>query len=198
VRTSSCDLISQWVSKDIEQYKADLSKEVERYRAELDSTSRVAITRLEADLRRAAFEHETRFARLHEKPAKIIADLYRLLMVAFREVEHFVHPMHWTGEPSKEEQYLTAMNALAEFARYYDQRRIFLPHELSERLDAFARALRLPALHLASYIRIEHPTPEVANEKYDVWHKAWDTIQKDSTAARVALENEFRKLLSGH
>ena len=41
-----------------------------------------SLRRFEDRLRRAAFEHEVRFSRLHEKRAEVIADLYALLAKA--------------------------------------------------------------------------------------------------------------------
>jgi hypothetical protein len=43
--------------------------------------------------------------------------------------------MEWTDQPPKTEIYVTAVSALVEFNRYFDQRRIFLPPEVCERRD---------------------------------------------------------------
>ena len=182
--------------RQVEDLRATLSQEVERHKSHLEAATLSTLARLEADLQRAGFEHRTGFSRLHSQRADVIAETYRLLMIAFREVEVFVNPMHSVDMPANTETYQAAMNAIVACARHFDQRRIFLPREICERLEQFLKSLRGPALLLNSYHPIEHPIDYVAQEKYELWQKEWGTFEGDVTAVRGALEDEFRRLLA--
>lgn len=59
-----------------------LSKDIDKFKTGLQATHDRELEKFRADLRLAAFEHETRFAKLHEERAKVIADLYKLLVQA--------------------------------------------------------------------------------------------------------------------
>jgi hypothetical protein len=56
-------LINSWLAKDLEKFKF-----------ELKSASDTAFESLKSDLQRAAFEHQVRFSKLHEKRAEVIAE----------------------------------------------------------------------------------------------------------------------------
>jgi hypothetical protein len=45
---------------------------------------------LESELDKAKFEHQTRFIRLHEKRAEVIAELYRQIVIIEIWVEHVI------------------------------------------------------------------------------------------------------------
>jgi hypothetical protein len=44
--------------------------------------------------------------------------------------------------PSKKEKYSTAMNKAAEFYRYFDKNRIYLPSDVCRQLEEFLRSMR--------------------------------------------------------
>ena len=59
-------LIERWINMNLEKHKAELQAE---YIRELE--------RLRTELRISTFEHETRYSKLYEKQADVIAEFYK-------------------------------------------------------------------------------------------------------------------------
>jgi hypothetical protein len=173
-------LTSNVLTKDVEKFKNGLSRDVEKFKG---------------DLQVAAKEHEIRFSKLHEKRAEVLAELYKLLVVATWETGSFASPIEWTGEPDKRQKYQTALNAIAEYFRFFDQHRIYFPQELCVSLEAFAHKLRSPSVGFGVYLKFEYPNARTEGEKSKAWIAAWDSVEKDIPPLRSAIELEFRKLL---
>ena len=152
------------------------------------------ITKFKADLERVAVEHQIRFSKLHEKRAEVLAELYKLLVAAYWQVSEFTSLAQW-GDPDRKAQYASAINAVATYFRFFDQHRIWLPPELCDPLEAFARHLRTPAINLGVYLQIEHPTEKTLQEQSEVWDKAWQMVDGEIPKLRLAIEAEFRKIL---
>lgn len=172
-----------------------LAKDIKKFEVELQSKSSAAIVNLKSELHLAAIEHQVRFSKLHEKRAEVIADLYKHLVEAMWETESFVSPMKWIGEPSKKEKYITAMRKIAEFFRFFDQHRIYLPEKVCESLQAFIENLRSPAIEFGVYLEFEHLEEHTAKEKREAWLKAWNLVKNDIPKAKQELESEFRGIL---
>jgi hypothetical protein len=152
------------------------------------------VEKFKAALHQAGVEHQIRFSKLHEKRAEVLADLYKLLVAAVWQVSEFTSPMQF-GDPDRKAQYAAAINAVAAYFRFFDQHRIWLPPELCEPLESFAKQLRTPAINLGVYLRIENPTDKTLKEQSEVWDKAWQKVDGDIPKLRSAIEAEFRKLL---
>lgn len=153
------------------------------------------IEQFKASLQVAAVEHEVRFSKLHEKRMEVLAELYRLLVAATWQTTNFSSPMQWLGDPDKKTQYITAMNAIAEYFQFFDQHRIWFPSKLCDPLEDFAKKLRTPTIRLGVYLDIEYPNDNTVKERTDAWNKAWDSVQNDVPKLRSAIEAEFRTLL---
>ncbi len=130
------------------------------------------LEKFKGQLQLAATEHEIRFSRLHEKRADVIAELYKLLVKATWEAESFASPMEWSDEPDKKQKYVTAMNAIAEYYRFFDQHRIYVSPELCLKLEDFAKKLRLPVLQFGVYVRHESLGSDAPQKKNDAWDAA--------------------------
>jgi hypothetical protein len=154
------------------------------------------IEKFKADLHAAAVEHQVRFSKLHQKRVEVLAQLYKLLVEANWQAATFVSPMQWAGDPNKKTQYATAVKAIAEYFRFFDKHRIWRPARLCDPLEAFAKQLRSPTIHLGVYVGIEHPTENTLKERGEVWAKAWESVERDIPKLRTAIEAEFRELLS--
>lgn len=152
------------------------------------------IEKFKAALHQAGIEHQVRFSKLHERRAEVLAEVYKLLAEAYWKVSEFTSLAQW-GDPDRKEQYAAAMNAVAVYFRFFDQHRIWLPPDLCEPLEGFARQLRTPAINLGVYLRIERPTEKTLQEQSEVWDKAWQTVEGDIPKLRGAIEAEFRKIL---
>ena len=153
------------------------------------------LEKFKADLQVAAVERQVRFSKLHEKRAEVLAELYKLLVAATWQTTNFASPMEWVGEPDKKTLYVTAINAIAEYFRFFDQHRIWLPADLCAPLEDFAKRLRTPTMGFGVYLKFEHPNESTEKEKFDAWNKAWDAVQTDIPKLRSAIEAQFRSLL---
>jgi hypothetical protein len=188
-------LVLGWLARSLGSQL--LAKDIERFKAELSAASTVATERLKHDLQIAAVEHQVRFSRLHERRAEVVAETYALLVEAQWASQSFVSVMEWAGEPPKHEKYTLAMNKAAEFYRYFDKNRIYLPPALCEQLEAFIRNMRREVIGFGVYVSKEEAyLPEHAIEKkYETWNKASTYFDQEVPKARAALEAELRGII---
>jgi hypothetical protein len=157
-----------------------LDKDLEKFKGQLQLT---------------AMEHEIRFGRLHVKRAEVIAELYKLLVKATWEAESFTSPIERAGEPDKKQKYISAINAIAEYYRFFDQHRIYISPNLCAKLESFAEKLRAPVKRFGLWVTQEHLADMAPKEKFDAWWSAWESVKNDVPELRAAIEEEFRKLL---
>lgn len=74
-----------------------LSMDLERFKADLRATNEKELEQLKAELRIAAFQQETTFARLHEKRAEVIAELYVKLDTVHEAMKRLVRYVEVEG-----------------------------------------------------------------------------------------------------
>jgi len=174
-----------------------LAKDLEKFKTELAATSSAATERLKHDLQLAALEHQVLFSKLHERRAEIVAELYGLLVEAHWSAQSFISLGEWSGEPSKKEKYVAAMNSTADFYRYFDKNRIYLPDALCAQLEQFVRDVRSKVIEFGVYVNNDPDVvpPHVAQQKFDTWIKVAEYFDKEIPRARIALESELRSIL---
>lgn len=187
-----------WLSKSLVSQL--LAKDIEGYKASLKSESDAALQQLRHNLEKSTIEHQVRFSKLHEKRAEVIAELYGLLVQAYWDISSFASPMEWAGEPDKKEKYVTAMNASADFYRFFEKHKIYLPEVLCLQIDEFAQEMRKKAIGFGVYVKYDDDKiPEHTYEqKHHKWAEAWEYFDKHAPEARSALENELRNILGGN
>lgn len=184
-----------WLAKSLVEKL--LAKDLERHKANLSAETQAAMERLKHDLQRVALEHQVRFSNMHEKRAQVIAELYGLLVQAHWDTSGFVSPMEWAGEPDKKQKYVTAMNATADFFRYFEKHRIYLPEALCKQLEDFVKSMRSKAIGFGVYIRYDDANlpAHTLEQKHKAWADGWEFFEKQVPPARAALENELRNIL---
>ena len=177
---------SQLLAKDLETFKADLA-----------AASSATTERLKHDLQLAALEHQVRFSKLHERRAEVVAELYGLLVEAQWASQSFISIAEWSGEPSKQEKYVTAMNKAADFYRYFDKNRIYLPESICTQLEQLIRNMRSKVIEFGVYVNNDNGAvpAHIVQQKLDVWLKASEYFDKEVPLARAALEKELRSIL---
>jgi hypothetical protein len=92
-----------------------LSRYLEGFTAKLENRNTVEIERLRTELKRVAFEHETRYAKLHEQRAEILEELFKRLVRANEAFVARFRAGHFAGEPSIEDQTIAAAKLLMNF-----------------------------------------------------------------------------------
>jgi hypothetical protein len=179
-------VIAQWLSKDLERYKSELA-----------ATSTVEIERLRHELQLTAHERSVLIAKLHEKRTQVVADLYGLLVEAHWASQDFASPMEWAGEPTKKEKYGAALNKSADFYRFFDKNRIYLPDALCTQLDEFLRAIRGKVIGFGVYLSRDEALMSDDNiqKKHEAWIDTARYFDDEVPKARHALERELRMLV---
>jgi hypothetical protein len=174
-----------------------LAKDLERFKSELVSASSIATERTKHELQMAAQERSVRFTKLHEKRGEVIAETYGLLVEVQWASQDFASPMEWAGEPSKNEKYGMALKKSAEFFRYFDRNRIYLPPEC-EQLEAFLKGMRSKVIGFGVYLTHDeaYMPDEGIRKKHEAWIEASRYFDEEVPKARLGLEKELRQLIA--
>lgn len=175
-------IITQWLNKDLERFKGDLR-----------GVADTELAKLKGALEIAATEHSIILSRLQDKRAEVIDGLYTRLAAAIAATTSYVQIFELAGAPPKEEKGKLAATALIAFRDYFDQKRIWLPAEVCEKVDILEEGLRRTYNDFAldrDWEKRGIPT------KSDGWMKAWEAVTENLVPpARISLESGMRKLL---
>ncbi len=175
-----------------------LAKDLEKFKADLTISTNTTSERLKHELQLHAHEHQIRFSKLHERRAEVITNLYAELVEAQWMAQSFVSPIEFSGEPSKAEKYVSAMNKFADFYREFDRQRIFLPESICIQLDEFFQGMRARVIHFGVQTRSsEYANDDALKAKFKVWAEASDYFNEVVPATRKNLESELRAMLGG-
>lgn len=193
-------LAKSWISERLKNaIKHEYDEKLETHKAQLKAQSDIETERLRAQLNITAAEHQVRFSRLHTKRGEVIAELYSLLVQAYWDASSFVSPMEFAGEPNKKEKYITAMNAMADFFRFFDKNKIYLPEKACDALESFVKEMRHKIIGFGVYVHHEDAEmpAESIEKKHDAWVTAWEYFEKEVPSTRAVLERELRNILGG-
>ncbi|TFW72986.1 hypothetical protein C3Y98_01105 [Methylotenera oryzisoli] len=191
-------LTKSWISERIKNsIKNEYDEKLETHKAQLKAQADVESERLRSQLSIAATEHQVKFSRLHDKRAEVIAELYGLLVQAHWDAGSFISPVEFGGEPTKKEKYVTAMNAIADFFRFFEKNKIYLPIELCDLLEKFVQTMRQKVIGFGVYVNIDEDAlaPQTYKKKHEAWMASWEYFDKEVPVARAALEQELRNIL---
>ncbi|MBE0595703.1 MAG: hypothetical protein IH614_00375 [Desulfuromonadales bacterium] len=189
-------LILGWLARSLGSQL--LARDLAKFKAGLESATTDTTERLRHDLQLAALEHQVRFSKLHDRRARVIAEVYGLLVEAHWASQSFVALAEFGGEPSKQEKYIAAMNKAADFYRYFDKNRIYLPEALCTQLEQFNKDMRGKVIGFGVFITHDSGSspPHFTQQKLDAWIKASEYFDKEIPIARAALEGELRGILA--
>ena len=195
--TATLLVVLGWLARSIGTQL--LTKDIERFKSELSVASVAATERLKHDLQLVATEHQVKYSKLQARRGKVIAEMYSLLVKAHWASQSFVSIAEFGGEPTKSEKYADAMDKSAEFYRYFDKNRIFLPPAFCALTEEFLTKMRRKVVGFGVYVTQDenHMQDDAHKAKFDAWIEAADYFDKEVPAAREALENELRTLLGG-
>ena len=199
-------VISQWMARNIEGFKAALSAESAR-----------SIEELRFNLQSEAQRQQIVFGSLHTRRAEVIAELYGKLYELDRAV-HFVLGEQWFREirddtdrrfgppkepytmrpgyevlsPEEKKHVDDLRHAVSDFYQFYGRLRIYFTPEACSLLDRFGA---LASFLASNYHNIAYKDkdgkPYVNPKVKQVWDAAVGTIPQ----LKVLLEKEFRSLL---
>ncbi|MDT6960143.1 hypothetical protein QTN24_01415 [Cupriavidus sp. SZY C1] len=190
-------LLSQWLAKELKRHESGLNQESKQFELELKAKYDSAAERLKNELQLKAGEHQVRFSKLHERRAEVIAEAYRLLVVALWDVESALAPLQLANDVPLKEKYNAAYNKLVDFYRYFDVHKLYLPPETCKTLDGMFANIRSTLVRFGTYLQLDnaHLPEHVYKEKMEQQLSAWHLIRDEVPKARESLESELRSLL---
>jgi hypothetical protein len=150
-------------------------------------------------LRSAAFERETRFAKLHDRRVKVVAELYKRLVRSQHSLRSFAHAIESDRmRGTKRERDKAAEQSVDAFWDYFEEHRIYLPEDLGERIDEFYRrsVSAYLSLGLADIAQELGSSDESDQREYTQnLAEASRILADDISPVRDDIEQEFRRLL---
>lgn len=148
---------------------------------------------LKSDLSNAAFQKQTTFARLHEKRAEIIAELYCKLTEADRATKMLLfHDILSQDELKKREK--EAFVAIGVFNEYIDTHQLYFEEPLCNLLnDLTLNFMKGWATHKEAFLPDQDRIRIDPKERKE----AWQYFSQQVPPIRKEIEATFRKLL-GH
>jgi hypothetical protein len=184
-------LVSHRLTNEAEEFKAELQSRADQFKIQLQAGADVEMERLRAFLQQVATEHQIRFAKLHEKRALVIAELYSRL------VEAPAHAGQFIFQDVRDPEVAAKANAkMLELYRFINLNRIYLPEAVCALLDNFESTLRKSVLFVDIWwTRIDHPTPQTVVEQNKIMLEACNVLESKAPALLRELEREFRVLL---
>lgn len=155
--------IKQWLSRNLEEFKVNLQL--------------------------AAFEHQTRFTKLHEKRAEVIAELYKRLVKTERGLRLVLDTI--PGLPPEhllEETLRPVLDSIPDFSSYFEMNSIYLDGNVCGKLKDLNDEFQM-ALAGTLYYLEEDPGSTRG------WEIAFETLTEKIPPIKESIEREFRKML---
>jgi hypothetical protein len=180
----------------LESHKAQLltafNAENETHKARLHAENAAATERLKAELSIAAAERQIRFARLHEKVADSVAEMYSRLSTFAISLERYTSVLETPTMGSKEERRLAMAEALREFDEYFRKHELYIPKELANRIKTFVEKLHGMAVEFM--VGVEQGGDNRYADR-DTWVKVDKELRGEARPLLEGLKDEFRGLL---
>ncbi len=171
----------------------NLEKEVEQFRAQLQTKYETQLERFKVDLQLSRFEHETRFAKLHERRAEVIAELYKRLVHVQKTFEEMVVQIESVGESKRAEILKTAQQNADAFLTYFDENQIYLDDYLCMKMRNFSSMLR--EVYAQTFVAQTAGADRLF--KLTAQQDTWRKIRVEIPELRKDIERGFRKMLGG-
>jgi hypothetical protein len=175
-------IIERWLVRSLEKYKAELQL--------------------------AAFEHQTRFTKLHEKRAEVIAELYKRLVqiqYSLRRLAHFIRSATSNQSQYAEKETTITQSSLNEFKIYFEGHRLYFTEGLCGTVEKFHAESLVTLIELLSaetskmllsQSPSESPSESRFQEQYtETIRKALDRVEQQVPSLKREIEKEFRKML---
>lgn len=152
-------IISQVLSRDIESFKNKLEMQ--------------------------AFEHQIRFAKLHETTAIVIAELYKRIEIANSDIRNYIKGWVLVGESPEEERRKEAIDSYNEMVRYFRQNAIYFDEETHSKVDKFIKDCK------ETIFDFQYKEDMASKEKSKT--RIWFEIEKRFVNEVGLLKEELRK-----
>jgi len=177
-------IISQLLTKDIENHKTKLKFE-----------SDLELEKFKSELEKTAFEHQTRFSKLHDKRAEIIAELYSRIVDLYNTVKIFVGmALVDDGEEQKKKITKELWETVDHYRDYFQKHKIFLEVELCKKIEELDESMSAPVSKLMMHMKMSSQNDNYS-PLFEAWEEAEEKIESLVSEIKNEIENEFRTLL---
>ena len=182
-----CVPTAGWVGEQLLRRLIDqwFDRGMERFRIEAQAIQDMEVERLRNQLQVAAFEHQTRFARLHERRFRVLQQTYVRLVIAQRAFASWTAIFQMGGEPQMDEKAKLATEAGNRLIDYFEINRIWLPGDLCDEIAKFTQVLREVALDFSMRDAVGR----------DTWKKVSKVMSEDLPTLRRSIEMRCRLLI---
>lgn len=161
-------VVLQYFSKDLERFKSELAM--------------------------AAYEHQIRFSRLHEKRAKVIEETYSNLVNLYFLSSLFLRMFPFSKKELDDQNVSDLLEAMGNFVTHFERHRVYFNSEVSEKIvrlkEGLSRAFSMPLGFSTKQILTADRQVEMKE-----WGRAMDMMQKEIPPIKADLEDTFRELL---
>jgi len=175
-------------------FKSFLNKNLASHKAKLKEDSDLALTTINHELARINNEHSVRFSKLHDERAKIIKELYILLLASCKMI--YMYPViqksmkdeereKWLAECSKDFNNMTS---------FYMQNKLYFNKEFVAKFDPLYNYIIGASLE-RSFMNKMLNDGLMSLEELKELHERYNENIIDVNVLLGDLEDEFRKLL---
>ena len=146
------------------------------------------LEKFKVGLQLSAFEHQTRFTKLHEKRAEVIAEFYRRLVETEQLLlfPNFLLENH--DKPPDRELIQKEFEKIGELTRYFEKNRIYFPENLCTKIEQLK--VPLASVGLRNVATIVNETDLISR-----WKTVSKRISDEILPIKQELESEFRNML---
>lgn len=171
--------------------KAEYDERLETLKARLKAESDLELERSKHALALEANRQSLRFARLHDKRASVIADVYAALSDTFYALRAYTAAFETAGGPSQQERLDTLAEKHRQLRQAFYPKQIFFPPEVAQRLERIEREIFAVGNVFMWTVQNQ---PQGAYQT-TAWMEVLKRIEGPINEALRGLEAEFRKLL---
>jgi hypothetical protein len=165
-----------------------LSRDLERFKAELQRTHDLDLERFRADLRLVAFEHQARLAKLDEKRAEVIAELYKRLVRTQDRVKSIGSIVAGQDGSSVQQRTELAAQESDALREYFDENRLYFDEGTCIQIDHLLNILEDTFVDF----KLAASNPKSHRER---WEAAQRTMYVNVPEIRQVIEKDFRVML---
>jgi hypothetical protein len=159
-------------------FSHQLQKDIERFKAELQQKSQLEIEQFKSALELTAFEHQTRFIKLHEKRANIIGEMYGKMVELYEAASIFVRSFQSVNTTRKQEFQKELWRSTDEFKSYFNKHRIYFNEDVCKVIESLNDKLSEACSALA-FISQQGAAVEISNENlFKLWDKGMTALKK--------------------
>ena len=167
-----------------------LTAELEAYKQQLQMEGVMAMERVRSESRRGSADRDQRSAKLQDKQAEVMAELYKRMVVLRNAVTKITspHPADAASQPGKVDAVVSAGEQLAD---YFDQHRIFLDEGLCRKLQGLQAAFFDAWVKHSFAVAKDQYVRQGKGGSSDTWKK----LSEEVPTLLQDIEQDFRSLL---